>query len=150
MRSGGVSSRRSPGGESIVNSLPDMDSDHPDFPNHLVTGLLELVRSLEQFQLRYALIGGLATSYRSRPRFTQDLDFLLDAPQLVWPCLLKDLLDRGFSCDLEVAIREWVQHHMAVLSFRGVRIDLLKPVLPVFQHMLESARTEQWLGLSVR
>jgi predicted nucleotidyltransferase len=116
----------------------------------LLTALLEHARALEQLGLRYALIGGLATGYRSRPRTTQDLDFLLDVPQLALPGLLDDLHARGFSFDTTTIIREWTQHHVAVLSYHQVRVDWLKPVLPIYQHVLDSARPESWLGCTLR
>jgi hypothetical protein len=86
-----------------------MAIDLPDLPQNLLTGLLELVQALDRLQLRYALIGGVATGYRSRPRFTQDLDFLLEVPQLVLPGLLEDLGARGFAFDTEKTIREWTR-----------------------------------------
>ena len=60
----------------------------------VTAGLLsdELVRAVESLSeafaarsIRHALIGGLAISMRGRPRFTQDVDFLLDVPQLACP-----------------------------------------------------------------
>src|SRR4029077_4090631 len=105
-----------------------MPVDLPELPQNLLAGLLELVQALDRLGLRYALIGGIAAGYRSRPRFTQDLDFLLDVPQLALPGLLDDLRERGFSCDPETVIREWTREHLTVLSFHGVRIDWLKPL----------------------
>lgn len=37
--------------------------------------------------IRYALVGGLAASLRGRPRFTKDVDFVVDVPQLILPSL---------------------------------------------------------------
>lgn len=127
-----------------------MPPEQPTFPQHLLTALLELTQALERRGLRYALIGGIAAGYRSRPRFTQDLDFLLEVPQLVLPALLDDLHERGFTFNTETAIREWARDHMTVLSFHGVRIDWLKPLLPLYQHVIDQARPEQWLGSAVR
>jgi hypothetical protein len=39
---------------------------------------------------------------------------------------------------------------MTALSFHGVRIDWLKPLLPLYQHVIDYARSESWLGCSVR
>jgi hypothetical protein len=122
----------------------------PEFPQHLLTGLMELVQALDRLGVRYALIGGVAAGYRSGPRFTQDVDFLLDVPQLVLPGLLEDLRARGFDFDTEKAIREWTQDHLTVLSFHGVRIDWLKPLIPLYQHVIDQARPETWLGRTVR
>ena len=92
----------------------------------------------------------MATSYRSQPRFTKDLDFILNVPQLVLPPLLEDLQGRGFEFDLLPTIREWTEHHMVALSFRGIRIDWLKPVLPMYVHVLDRATEETWRDIPIR
>ncbi len=89
-------------------------------------------------------IGGLAMAIRGRPRATQDGDFLLDVPQLVFPGLLDDLLDRGFSLDPAVVIPEYVREHMTVISFGSIRIDWLKPVLPFYARALADAQPVPW------
>ena len=55
-----------------------MPADEVNLPQNLLTGLLQLAQAFEQFHIRYALIGGVASGFRSRPRFTHDLDFLVD------------------------------------------------------------------------
>jgi hypothetical protein len=47
-------------------------------------------------------------------------------------------------------LREWTQDQITVVNFRGVPIDWLKPVRPLFHHVIDHARTEQWLGHSLR
>ena len=142
---------RNPNGkESKGSCLRAMASEQPELPQNLLAGLLELVQALDRLGLRYALIGGIAAGYRSRPRFTQDLDFLIEIPQLVLPGLLEDLKMRGFVFDSAEVIREWIQHHLSVLSFRGVRIDWLKPLLPIYQHVIDQAKPEDWMGCSIR
>ena len=42
-------------------------------------------------------VGGLATVIRGRPRFTQDVDLIVDIPQLVLPGLLDELAKHGFD-----------------------------------------------------
>jgi hypothetical protein len=116
----------------------------------LLDGVRLLAEALAQRGLTYALIGGLATAYRSRPRFTQDMDFLLQVPQLVLPNLLEELHERGFDFDEHDVIKEWNTDHVALLRYHGVRVDWLKPVLPIYQHVLERARSETWLGSTLR
>jgi len=107
-----------------------------------------MVESLNALKLRFTLIGGIAVGYRSRPRFTRDIDFLLEVPQLVLPILLQDLQGRGFSFDTDKTIREWTRDHLTVLNYHNVNIDWLKPVLPVYQHVIDQARIEYFLGCS--
>ena len=84
----------------------------PGSPEPLAGDLVAAVEGLgAAFQargIRYALLGGLATILRGRPRFTQDVGVLLDVPQVELPGLLDDLIDRGFSLDTPTVIRhEW-------------------------------------------
>ncbi|GEM_PF-568380 len=130
----------------MPNSSNNKDSDQTPLPQDLRTGLLRLAEVFEAKQLRYTLIGGVATAYRSRPRFTRDLDFLVEIPQVVLPGLLDELQARGFSCSAVDTVRAWAHHHMAELSFHAIRVDWLKPVLPLFQHVIDKAPIENWLG----
>src|SRR6516164_6848133 len=87
--------------------------------------LNEAIAAMDQHVVSYALIGGIASSYRSQPRFTKDIDFLIQVPQIVLPRLLDDLRRRGFDFDTVATIGEWTQHHMVTLFYHGIRIDWL-------------------------
>jgi hypothetical protein len=39
---------------------------------------------------------------------------------------------------------------MVVLTYHGIRVDWLKPLLPVYSHVLDRATEENWLGQSIR
>src|SRR2546421_11243603 len=113
---------RKPNGAGAKRSCSHvMAIDLPELPQDLLNALLQFVQALDRLRIRYALIGGVATGFRSRPRFTQDLDFLLEVPQLVLPGLLEDLRTRGFHFDTEVTIRQWTREHLTALSFRGLQ-----------------------------
>jgi Nucleotidyl transferase AbiEii toxin, Type IV TA system len=125
------------------------DEPAPSGPD-LIAGSLQLAEALQQAGVRYALIGGLAAGYRTHPRFTRDIDFLLQVPQLTLPSLLEELSRRGFNLDPTVTIREWTREHMTTLSYRGIRVDWLKPVIPIYQHVLDRATEETWLNRPIR
>jgi Nucleotidyl transferase of unknown function (DUF2204) len=118
--------------------------------HELLRALQEATASMNQHGVSYALIGGLAASYRSQPRFTKDIDFLLDVPQVVLPRILDDFKSRGFEFDTLATIEEWIQHHMVTLSYQGIRVDWLKPVIPAYLHILERATDETWLDRPIR
>jgi hypothetical protein len=94
--------------------------------------------------IRYAIMGGIAAQLRSRPRFTRDVDVILDVPQLALPNLLEDLAGLGFSFDSATVIREYVQDSITVIHFQSVRIDWLKPVLPLYARALADATSLPW------
>ena len=81
----------------------------------LQQGLTELAEVLEARKVPYALIGGLAVSYRSLTRATEDIDLALSVPQLSLPAVLDDLHQRGFEFDLTTVIREWNANSMTVI-----------------------------------
>jgi hypothetical protein len=118
----------------------------------------ELIRAVELLadtyaarSIRYAIVGGLATLLRGRPRFTQDVDVLLDVPQLALPGLLDELARLGFTFDPHTVIQEYVREHMTAFRFGTVRIDWLKPVLPLYARTLADASSLPWTeGHSLR
>jgi len=115
----------------------------PDRPTDaLEAALTDVIAVLMATSTAYALIGGLATGFRSRPRYTQDIDVLLDVPQIRLPDLLERLRAENFEFDMHGVIAEFKQHHLAVLWRGDVRLDWLAPVLPAYRHVLETARDE--------
>lgn len=127
-----------------------MDVDLSLYEPALIDALAGLVSAFERHGTRYALIGGLAISLRSRPRATGDVDFLLSAPQLVLPGLVADLAAHGFTIDETALVAEFVRYHMTAFAYRGIQIDWLKPVLPAYQHVLDRAEPEQGFGQPVQ
>ena len=77
--------------------------------------LTDMVTVLTRAKVPYALIGGLATGYRSRPRYTKDVDLILDIPQITLPAVLAALGGLGFEFNEGDVIAEFTRHHMAVL-----------------------------------
>ena len=69
---------------------------------------------------------------------------LLDVPQLALPGLLDELSRLGFTIDRDIVIREYVCEHMTSFRFGEVRIDLLKPVLPLYTQTLIGATALTW------
>jgi len=126
-----------------------MAADSQQFPQSLLKALNEFAEAAERAGLRYALIGAVAAGYRSRPRFTQGLDFLIQVPQVALPGFLEELRSRGFAFESATAIREWTREHMMTLRFQEVAVDCLKPLLPCYHNILEGARAETWSGHSI-
>jgi hypothetical protein len=127
-----------------------MPDELPVAAELLEKGLTTVAAVLSHHSVKYAVIGGMAAGFHSQPRFTKDLDFLLQIPQLQLPRVLEDLSGKGFEFDELATIRAWTQDHMTVLFFHGMRIDWLKPMLPVYQHVLERATVVDWLSRPIR
>jgi len=128
-----------------------MHAERDLLSNELVRAVDALAEAFAARSVRHALIGGLASSMRGRPRFTQDIDFLLDVPQAVLPGLVDDLVRRGFAIEKDVVIKEYVREHITAFSFGAVRIDWLKPVLPFYSRALDDPQPLEWsAGHSVR
>ncbi len=128
-----------------------MHIDPKLLPDDSVRAVESLAEAFDARRVRYALIGGLAFVLRGRPRFTGDVDFLLEVPQVVLPGLLEDLVERGCALDPSVVIRQFVREHVASFPYGGVRIDWLKPVLPLYSRTLADAAPLEWTdGHTVR
>lgn len=121
-----------------------MPGDSESLAGDLIRAVEILGEVFEARGVNYALLGGLATMLRGRPRFTQDVDILLDVPQIALPGLLEELIERGFALDRDTVIRQFVQEHMTSFRFGVVRIDWLKPVLPLYAHALAAATSFPW------
>jgi len=128
-----------------------MDIDRRLLSEELDRAVESLADAFAARSVRHALIGGLAASMRGRPRLTQDIDLLVDVPQIALPGLLDDLVERGFSLEPAVVINQYVREHITAFSFGPVRIDWLKPVLPFYARALTDASPLVWSeGHSIR
>ncbi len=121
-----------------------MPAEHDLLADELIRAVELLADTFAAKAIRYAIVGGLATVMRGRPRFTQDVDVLLDVPQLVLPGLLEELARLGFTFDMATVIRQYVRDHITAFQFGSVRIDWLKPVLPLYTRTLADASTLTW------
>lgn len=78
------------------------------------------------------------------------MDVLLTVPQLQLPALFEDLRDRGFDLDPATVIEAFVRHHICWFDYHGVRVDWLKPALPLCQHVWDRADVAEEFGRPIR
>jgi hypothetical protein len=109
-----------------------------------------LISILNERNVRYALIGGLAMLQHTRARLTDDIDILLELPQLAMAGLFEALRSRGFTVDIQTNIREFRDDGMTTIAFGGVLIDFLRAVIPTFSHVLDRAQVTEVLGRQAR
>jgi hypothetical protein len=121
-----------------------MAPEHEILADEVIRAVESLADAFTARSTRYAIVGGMATLMRGRPRFTQDVDVLLDVPQLALPGLLDDLAGRGFTIDMPMVLHGFVHEHMTAFHFGSVRIDWLKPVLPLYARTLADASFLPW------
>lgn len=121
-----------------------MAIDHGLLDDELDLAVGRLAEVFAARAIPHALIGDLAASLRGRQRATEDVDFLVEVSQIQLPGLLDDLTERGFTLDPTIAIPEFVRQHITAFSFRSVRIDWLKPILPLYARALADAGPMTW------
>jgi predicted nucleotidyltransferase len=109
-----------------------------------------LVDVFNERQVRYAIIGGLAMIQHTRIRTTDDIDALLTLPQIAMPAFFESLKARGFDVEFTKNIRELRDHGLTTIQFEDVIVDLMRPALPVYAHVLDRAVDSRILGHTVR
>lgn len=115
----------------------------------LLGALEALVTTLNEQNVRYAIIGGLATLQYTRVRTTDDIDAIVTIPQLAMPAFFDALSESGFSVDRDRNIREFSSEGFTIIRFGDVVVDLLKPVVPAYAHVLDRAIRTNIFGQSV-
>ncbi len=83
-------------------------------------------------------------------RTTDDIDALLTVPQTEMQSLFEALRQRGFEVNLERSIREFCDGGFTSIQFANVMVDLMRPLLPAYVHVLDRAITTDILGHPVR
>lgn len=131
-------------------SVPGSDKSLPPKGPTLRRAFEALIAAFEECGIRYAVIGGLATLQHTRVRTTDDIDVMLTLPQVAMPGLFETLHRRGFSVSVESNIREFRDEGVTTIQFEGVLVDLLRPVIPAYQRILDHTTTEEILGRQVR
>jgi len=116
----------------------------------IMEALVKMSALLRARGVRHAVIGGVATSFRSRPRTTQDLDFVLQIPQVTLPGLLEAAAAEGFTFERDLVIRQWTQGGMTLIRYADVVVDWLRPNLPCYQHVIDTAGQIEWQGATLQ
>jgi predicted nucleotidyltransferase len=150
LRASDDAERLPPGNSSGSNGVPSADDSLPPSGPTLQQAFEALVTTFNERGIRYAIIGGIAMIQHTRVRATDDIDALLSVPQIALPGLLEALCARGFSIDIATTIGELRDHGLSSVRFQAVIVDLMRPVLPVYAHVLDRAIVAEILGQKVR
>jgi hypothetical protein len=130
--------------------VSNVDSSLPPSGPTLTQALKSLVAMFDSRSIRYAIIEGIATLQHTRIRTTDDVDVLLTVPQIAMPAMFDALEAAGFKVELPKNIQELRDDGLTTIQFGDVLIDLMRPVLPLYSHVLDRAVATNILGQTVR
>jgi len=89
----------------------------------MLNRLQDVFKSFQRHNVRYVVIGGVASVLHGVPRATFDLDILIEASPENAQRLLKALIDAGFGTAAMTSAEDVVAHEITVFNDR-VRIDV--------------------------
>lgn len=130
--------------------MSDADNSLPPSGPALNRALESLVFTLESRSVRYAIIGGIAIIQHGRVRTTSDIDVLLAVPQISVAAFFEALHANGFTVDVKMNVAELRDDGLTTVRFGDVLVDIMRPVLPVYSHVLDRAILAEILGKTVR
>ncbi len=89
----------------------------------MLNRLQDVFKSFQQHEVKYVVIGGVASVLHGVPRATFDLDILIEATAQNAKRLLKALAEAGFGTATMTSAEDIVAHEITVFNDR-VRIDV--------------------------
>jgi len=89
----------------------------------MLNRLLDVFRSFQQHEVRYVVIGGIASVLYGVPRATFDMDILIEATPENAERLLHALLDAGLGTASLTSADDMLAHEITIFKDR-VRIDV--------------------------
>lgn len=122
----------------------------PPLVPELLEGALRLAQAARRNNLAHALVGGLGTAFWTETRFMRRIEFVLDVPLSRLPGFARHLQECGFVGNPTGMEREWTRDGTTTLSFRGIPVRLLKPILRTCQHIVGRAIEDSRLGRPIR
>lgn len=85
----------------------------------------EFLALLNRHDVRYCIIGSYALAFHARPRYTKDLDILVEASSENAEKFLRVLKDFGFG-SLDLSVADFTEENNIIqLGYEPVRIDIL-------------------------
>jgi len=89
----------------------------------MLNRLQKVFESFQKHEVRYLVIGGIASILYGVPRATFDLDILIDPTEDNTQRLLDGLLEAGLATAAEVSIQEVLENEITIFKDR-IRIDV--------------------------
>lgn len=112
----------------------------------MLNRLLEVFRSFQHHDVRYVVIGGIATILHGVPRATFDLDILIEATDKNAGRLLEALLDAGLGTAALTNVEDVLANEITVFQDR-VRLDVQTSTPGIrFAEAWENRKTLEYQG----
>jgi hypothetical protein len=88
----------------------------------------EFLESLNRRKVKYCIIGSYALAFYAKPRYTKDIDILIESSRENAQKMLKALMDFGFG-SLDLGVEDFAQEDAIIqLGYEPVRIDILTSI----------------------
>ncbi len=89
---------------------------------------VELLKLFNKYQIRYCVIGAFAFGFHARPRYTKDLDILLEPTKENGGKIVDALNEFGFK-SLKLTEKDFSQKEKFIqLGYEPVRVDLITSI----------------------
>jgi hypothetical protein len=110
----------------------------------------EFFALLNRHDVRYLIIGGFAFSYYAEPRYTKDIDILIELSEENARNLMKALNSFGFS-DLKLNAKDFLESEQIIqLGVAPVRIDILTSIRDIeFPDLWDDRVTDRYGDVDV-
>jgi len=88
----------------------------------------DLLKLFNKHKVKYCVVGAFALGFYGHPRFTKDMDLLIEPSLENGKKIIKALQDFGFS-SLKITEKDFIQEKEVIqLGYEPVRIDLLTSI----------------------
>ena len=85
----------------------------------------EFIELLNKNKAHYLIIGGYAYSFYAEPRFTKDIDILIEQSKKNAKKIINSIIDFGFS-DLDITEKDFFESDQVIqLGVAPIRIDMM-------------------------
>jgi predicted nucleotidyltransferase len=88
----------------------------------------EFLKLLNRHRIQYCIVGAYAVAFHARPRYTKDIDILIEVSKDNACKMIQALDEFGFG-DLELTEEDFLKEGLIIqLGYEPVRIDLLTTI----------------------
>ncbi len=106
----------------------------------------DLLRLFNKFKVKYCIIGAFAVAFYARPRYTKDMDILIDATESNARKIVQALNEFGFK-SLALKPDDFIKPNIVIqLGYEPVRIDLITSISGCTFNKVWKNRKKGWYG----